>query len=71
VSSVRPEREQALKARSHVLTLGEGGLDSRLRDRDRTIEDLPREGTGFADKSTGMIFRVTSNHFGRNNTVRD
>jgi hypothetical protein len=33
-------REQNLEVRSHVLTLREGELDSRLRDRDRTIEDL-------------------------------
>jgi hypothetical protein len=42
--------KQRLEIRSHVLTLregeGEGELDSRLHDRDRTIEDLnlrPRE----------------------------
>jgi Plasmid replication region DNA-binding N-term len=29
-----------LEVRSHVLTLREGELDSRLRDRDRTIEEL-------------------------------
>jgi uncharacterized coiled-coil protein SlyX len=32
--------KQRLELRSHVLTLREGELDSRLRDRDRTIEDL-------------------------------
>src|SRR5271168_2301384 len=32
--------QQNLEVRSHVLTLREGELDSRLRDRDRTIEDL-------------------------------
>jgi hypothetical protein len=32
--------KQRLEVRSHVLTLREGELDSRLRDRDRTIEDL-------------------------------
>jgi hypothetical protein len=32
--------EQNLEVRSHVLTLREGELDSRLRDRDRTIEVL-------------------------------
>jgi Plasmid replication region DNA-binding N-term len=31
---------QRLELRSHVLTLREGELDSRLRDRDRTIEAL-------------------------------
>lgn len=31
---------QNLEVHSHVLTLREGELDSRLRDRDRTIEDL-------------------------------
>jgi Plasmid replication region DNA-binding N-term len=34
------DRQQNLEVRSHVLTLREGELDSRLRDRDRTIEDL-------------------------------
>jgi hypothetical protein len=32
--------KQCLELRSHVLTLREGELDSRLRDRDRSIEDL-------------------------------
>jgi hypothetical protein len=32
--------KQRLEVRSHVLTLREGELDSRLRDRDRTIEVL-------------------------------
>lgn len=32
--------QQRLELRSHVLTLREGDLDSRLRDRDRTIEEL-------------------------------
>ena len=32
--------KQRLELRSHVLTLREGELDSRLRDRDRTIKDL-------------------------------
>ncbi len=32
--------KQRLEVRSHVLTLREGELESRLRDRDRTIEDL-------------------------------
>jgi hypothetical protein len=32
--------KQRLEVRSHVLTLREGELDSRLRNRDRTIEDL-------------------------------
>ena len=32
--------KQRLELRSHVLTLREGELDSRLRDRDRTIEGL-------------------------------
>jgi hypothetical protein len=34
------DQQQNLEVRSHVLTLREGELDSRLRDRDRTIEDL-------------------------------
>jgi hypothetical protein len=33
-------KEQNLEVRSHVLTLREGELDSRLRDRERTIDDL-------------------------------
>jgi Plasmid replication region DNA-binding N-term len=32
--------KQRLEVRSHVLTLREGEFDSRLRDRDRTIEEL-------------------------------
>jgi uncharacterized coiled-coil protein SlyX len=32
--------KQRLELRSHVLTLREGELDSRLHERDRTIEDL-------------------------------
>jgi uncharacterized coiled-coil protein SlyX len=32
--------KQRLEIRSHVLTLREGELDSRLRDRDRTIDEL-------------------------------
>jgi hypothetical protein len=32
--------KQRLELRSHVLTLREGELDSRLRDCDRTIEEL-------------------------------
>jgi hypothetical protein len=34
------DKEQNLEVRSHVLTLREGELDSRLRDRERTIEEL-------------------------------
>jgi hypothetical protein len=34
------DQQQNLDVRSHVLTLREGELDSRLRDRDRTIDDL-------------------------------
>jgi hypothetical protein len=34
--------KQRLEVRSHVLTLREGELDSRLRDRDRAIDDLNR-----------------------------
>lgn len=47
------DKEQNLEVRSHVLTLREGELDSRLRDRDRTIEDLNvrlRELTGALRK---------------------
>jgi hypothetical protein len=34
------EHQQNLEVRSHVLTLREGELDSRLRDGERTIDDL-------------------------------
>jgi hypothetical protein len=34
------DTQQNLEVRSHVLTLREGELDSRLRDRERTIDDL-------------------------------
>ena len=34
------DTQQNLEGRSHVLTLREGELDSRLRDRERTIDDL-------------------------------
>jgi hypothetical protein len=47
------DKEQNLEVRSHVLTLREGELDSRLRDRERTIEDLNlrlRELTGLLRK---------------------
>ena len=36
---VADEQRQSLEVRSHVLTLREGELDSRLRDRDTTIAD--------------------------------
>ena len=45
--------QQRLELRSHVLTLREGELDSRLRDRDCTIEELNsqlRELTGLLRK---------------------
>jgi len=45
--------KQRLELRSHVLTLREGELDSRLRDRDHTIEELNlrlREITGTLRK---------------------
>jgi septal ring factor EnvC (AmiA/AmiB activator) len=47
------DQQQNLEVRSHVLTLREGELDSRLRDRDRTIEELNlrlRELTGLLRK---------------------
>jgi hypothetical protein len=47
------DHQQNLEVRSHVLTLREGELDSRLSDRDRTIEDLNlrlRELTGALRK---------------------
>jgi hypothetical protein len=37
---IAADTHQNLEVRSHVLTLREGELDSRLRDRERTIEDL-------------------------------
>ncbi len=37
---VAADQQQNLEVRSHVLTLREGELDSRLRDRERTIEEL-------------------------------
>lgn len=55
--------KQRLEVRSHVLTLREGELDSRLRDRDRTIEDLNlrlRELTGLLRKEQAtrdLLFR--------------
>jgi hypothetical protein len=45
--------QQRIEVRSHVLTLREGELDSRLRDRDRTIEEMNsrvRELTGLLRK---------------------
>jgi hypothetical protein len=50
---IAADHQQDLEVRSHVLTLREGELDSRLRDRDRTIEDLNlrlRELTGLLRK---------------------
>jgi hypothetical protein len=47
------DHQQNLEVRSHVLSLREGELDSRLRDRDRAIEDLNlrlRELTGLLRK---------------------
>jgi hypothetical protein len=59
--------KQHLEVRSHVLTLREGELDSRLRDRDRTIEELNlglRELTGALRKEQAarelLSPRVTS-----------
>jgi plasmid replication DNA-binding protein KfrA len=55
--------QQDLEVRSHVLTLREGELDSRLRDRDRTIDDLNfrlRELTGLLRKeqaTRGLLSR--------------
>jgi Plasmid replication region DNA-binding N-term len=60
---------QRLELRSHVLTLREGELDSRLRDRDRTIEELNlrlRELTGALRKeqATREITSTTHLHPG-------
>jgi hypothetical protein len=59
--------KQRLELRSHVLTLREGELDSCLRDRDRTIEELNlrlRELTGALRKeqATGesQLQRITT-----------
>jgi chromosome segregation ATPase len=49
--------KQRLELRSHVLTLREGELDSRLRDRDRSIEELNlrlRELTGALRKEQAI-----------------
>jgi hypothetical protein len=60
------DKEQTLEVRSHVLTLREGELDSRLRDRDQRIEDLNlrlRELTGALRKeqatSESLLRRLT------------
>jgi len=37
---IASDKEQNLEVRSHVLTLREGELESRLRDRERSIDDL-------------------------------
>jgi hypothetical protein len=50
---IAADHQQTLEVRSHILTLREGELDSRLRDRDRTIEELNhrlRELTGTIRK---------------------
>ena len=50
---IAADHQQNLEVRSHVLTLREGELDSRLRDRDRTVEELNlrlREITGALRK---------------------
>jgi len=59
--------KQRLELRSHVLTLREGELDSRLRDRDRTIEELNlrlRELTGLLRKEQAtresQLLRITT-----------
>jgi hypothetical protein len=59
--------KQRLELRSHVLTLREGELDSRLRDRDHTIEELNlrlRELTGVLRKEQvtreSQIQRITT-----------
>jgi hypothetical protein len=40
IASHAAEKEQNLEVRSHVLALREGELESRLRDRERSIEVL-------------------------------
>jgi len=64
--------KQGLELRSHVLTLREGELDSRLRDRDRTIEDLNlrlRELTGAIRKEQAtqelLLRQITALKFTR------
>jgi hypothetical protein len=59
--------QQRLELRSHVLTLREGELDSRLRDRDRTIEELNlrlREMTGLlrAEATRELLSRQITDH---------
>jgi Plasmid replication region DNA-binding N-term len=43
--------KERVELRSHVLTLREGEMEARLKDRDRTIADL----TGRVDMLTGML----------------
>jgi uncharacterized coiled-coil protein SlyX len=50
--------KQRLEVRSHVISLREGELDARLRDRDRTIEELSlrcRELTGSLRKEQATL----------------
>jgi hypothetical protein len=61
------DHQQNLEVRSHVLTLREGEIDSRLRNRDRTIEELNlrlRELTGALKKEQAtresQIQRITT-----------
>jgi uncharacterized coiled-coil protein SlyX len=54
--------KQRLELRSHVLTLREGELDSRLRDRDRTIDELNlrlRELTSLLNKEQATCESLT------------
>jgi hypothetical protein len=69
------EHQQNLEVRSHVLTLREDELDSRLRDRDRTIEDLNlrlreltltlRKQQATQDAQTQQIFSLQTNLLAR------
>jgi Plasmid replication region DNA-binding N-term len=67
---------QRLELRSHVLTLREGELASRLRDRDRTIEDLNlrlRELTGALRKEQAtrefLLRQITASKSARDPTA--
>jgi uncharacterized coiled-coil protein SlyX len=57
------DQQQSLEVRSHVLSLREGELDSRLRDRERTIENLTlslREHTLTLKKQQATINALTN-----------
>jgi hypothetical protein len=77
---IAADQQQNLEVRSHVLTLREGELDSRLRDRDRTIEDLNlrlreltlllRKEQATRDLLSGQIAQLRSAHEPNKNLKR-